>query len=180
MPEAADGRAFIFRASAWAASSITHKPWLLGDVHDRAHVGGQAEQMDGEDRLGVRGDGAGDGVGFDVVGAWIDVHEHGRRAQPGHTAGGGKECKGRGDDLIARADAHGHHRQQQRIGAGGDADGVPGLAAFGQLVLELLGERAENKLAGIHNTVKGLAQLGQQVLVLLLKVDQGYSHGWYS
>ena len=56
--------------------------------------------------------------------AGIDVDEHRRRADARDGAGGGEERVGAGDDLVARPDAERHQRDEQRVGAGGDADGV--------------------------------------------------------
>src|SRR5207244_3760894 len=60
----------------------------------------------------------------EVEAARLDVHEDGPGAEPGDGAAGGEKGVRRGDDLVAGADAQGHQRHEQRIGTGGDADGV--------------------------------------------------------
>ena len=68
--------------------------------------------------------------------ARIDVDEHGARAQARDAADGREEGEGRGDDLVARPHAERHQRHQQRVGARGQPDRVPGAGERRHLALE--------------------------------------------
>ena len=81
-------------------------------------------------------------AGIEVEGRGIDVDEHRPRAEPRDRAGGGEERIGRRDDLVARADAERHQRQQQRVGARRDGDRVRTPSVARQLALERRRPRA--------------------------------------
>ena len=66
-------------------------PCLCCELDDRVHVSRLAEQVHGHQRARARRDGAGDLRHVDVEGGRIDVHEHWRRPDPRHGAGGGEE-----------------------------------------------------------------------------------------
>jgi hypothetical protein len=59
-----------------------------------------------------------------------------------------RRSEGRGDDLVARADAGGEHRRMQACGAGGDADRVSPAGEFGDGALELFEAWAEREVVG--------------------------------
>ena len=67
-------------------------------------------------------------AGRDVEGGRVDVHEHRRAAGVVDGAGRGEERERRGDDLVARLQVERPERQEQRVGAAGAGDGVPGVA----------------------------------------------------
>ena len=139
---------------AWAASSITLRPWRRASAMQRlimsatwpyrctgiralARAAGAAIHQLSAATLAVLVDEGLDGLGREVEGHRIDVAEQRPRAGAGDGAGGGKEGEGAGDDLIARPDLQGHQGQQQRIGARGDADAVLALAVGRHARLEL-------------------------------------------
>ena len=93
-------------------------------------------------------------------------------------AGGGEERERAGDDLIAGADLERHEREQQRIGARGDADAVAALAVGGDGRLELLDRGPEDEvLARTDLRDRGL-DLRLQRLVLRLQIQQRHLHRW--
>ena len=113
----------------------------------------------------------------DVEGGRVDVHEDRRAAGVVHGAGGGEEGEGRGDDLVAGLEVECHQREQQRVGAGGAADGVPGVAEPGHV-------RLEGRNLGAHDELLPLDdrhQSGQDRvlgrLVLRRQVEQRNPHG---
>ena len=59
------------------------------------------------------------------------------RAHARDRAGGCEKRVGTRDDLVTRADLKGHERDQQRIGAGGDADAVFAVRVLCDLRFEL-------------------------------------------
>ena len=67
------------RAMRLAGVLDDRKTVTVGDLHDRGHVGRQAEQVDRADRARARRDRGLDPVGVDDVGVGLDVDEDGRR-----------------------------------------------------------------------------------------------------
>ncbi len=62
-----------------------------------------------------------------------------------------KKVFGVGDDLVARADAEGHEREPDGVGAVADADGVLRAGVGGELVLELLEHGPHDVLAALQH-----------------------------
>jgi hypothetical protein len=58
-----------------------------------------------------------------------------------------------GDDLVARADAERHHRDEQRVGARRDADGVPDAEVRRELAFERLDLGAQDERWLSHTRV---------------------------
>ena len=74
-----------------------------GELQDRRHRHGEAEQVDDAERLGARRDGGGELLGAGDVRPRRDVAEDRRRAAEQRRAGRRGEGVGRHDDLVARA-----------------------------------------------------------------------------
>ncbi len=72
----------------------------------------------------------------------VDVEEYRPRPGPGDSPAGRKESVGTGDDFIAAADVERHQRDQQRIGAGRDADAELALDIGRDLVFQRLAPQA--------------------------------------
>src|ERR671913_227136 len=98
---------------------------------------------------GPRRDRAGDLRHVDVEGARIDVDEHWCRPDPRHGAGRGEERVRAGDDLVARTHPERHEGDEQRVGAGADADGVRHSEQFRHLVLEGFDLRAHDEALAV-------------------------------
>ena len=116
---------------ACAASSMTSRFSRSAIAHDGVVVGGKAEQVDRNDRLGLQaafgldhGDRRFEAVDVDVVAVGVDVDEHRLGLRQRHDFGGGGEGEARHEDGVARADAGSIERQQQRVGAVGAGDAV--------------------------------------------------------
>ena len=77
---------------------------VLGNLHDRVHVAGMAEDVHRQDRLGFRAEPFDDAVRIDAESVRPDIDEHRRGADHAHRLGTGEEGPRRGDDLVARAD----------------------------------------------------------------------------
>ncbi len=75
--------------------------------------------------------------GIQIEGLRIDVAKGWPRTRAGNGAGGGKKRVGTGDDLVPGPDLERHQRQQQCVGAGGDAHAESALAVGGDILLEL-------------------------------------------
>src|SRR5437867_149076 len=95
---------------------------LLGDRHDRIHVGDLAGEMDGNDGAGATCDSGLDGARIDVEGFNVDVREDGDGVGFDDGGGGREKGVGRDDHLILGADSGGQQRYAQGNGAVDDAD----------------------------------------------------------
>ncbi len=157
------------------------------DRHQRIHIGRLAVQMHGHQRLDPAAGGTVDqsvalrhAVITDeglhrgrrhIEGLGVDIAENRPRPGARDRSRGCKEGKGRGDDLIARADVQGHQREQQSIGAGRYADAGRRPAVARDLLLESVHVRAQNKmLAGAH-LVDGGHDFGPNLGKLSLKIE---------
>ncbi len=95
-----------------------------GRRHDRVHVGHRSAEVDRQDQPRLRRDRRGDLPGVDLERLDVGVHEHGERVQHEHRVDRGDEGVGRHDHLVARADAHGRERGEQRRRAVGRRQAV--------------------------------------------------------
>ena len=130
------------------------------------HVRGLAIEVHGDDGLGAWGDFFG-GVGhIEVEAGRADIHEDGRGAHARDAASGGEKGEVGHEHFVARADVEGHEREQEGIGAGGNAEGVRDAEELGALALEggVLG--AEDVVAGMQDALKGGLQIGFEGEVL--------------
>ncbi len=114
-------------------------------LENRVHVGALPVEMHGHDRARARCDRRADSGRIEVVGLRVDVHQHRPGAAADDGAGGGEKRVSAGDDLVAGTDAERHQGHEQRVGAGGDADGVPHPDHRRQLALEPLDFGPENE-----------------------------------
>src|SRR5690606_37028448 len=116
--DAADVAAAVERADA--VGGVFHHLQVVaaGDVHDLVHGAGFAAEVDRDDRLRARGDGALDGFRIDVEVPFADINEDGRGAAMDDDGGRGGEGVDRGDDFIAVADAPGREAEVHGGGAG--------------------------------------------------------------
>ena len=162
---------------AWAASSRTASPCRRAICVDRAHLGGLAVKMDGDDRLGSRCDGRLDLRRVDVVGVGLDVHEDRPGTGPPDRARRGEEGVGRGDHLVSRPDAHGQQRQQEGVGARGATDSARQPAILGHLGLEPGDFRPEHEHLALEHLADDRLDLIADGLVLRLQVEGGYMTG---
>ncbi len=143
--EGADGFAAVL-ASQPLARIFNHSN--LVPAGDRAVLGHEdrvAEGLDREDGFGLGRDRVLDALRVHVQGLGADVHEDRLRADIQNAVRRRDEGKGRGDDLIAGADAHREHEHVQPGGAGGARDGVPTAGARRDRRLELLVHRADRE-----------------------------------
>ena len=89
--------------------------------------------------------------GVDALRARIAIDEHCSRSGDPDGFGRGEERVGMGDDLVARADAHRHQRQPDRVGAVAGPDGMRHPMVRRQLLLELLEHRTLHVLAALEH-----------------------------
>ena len=108
----------------------------LGDLPERIHLRGLAEQVHDHDRLGLRRDLVFDLMRIEVERHRIDVGEHRPGPDPAHGADAGKEGEGGQNDLIAGPNSKGVQAQQQGIGTRRTADAEAGAAIAGDFRFE--------------------------------------------
>src|SRR5712692_2042420 len=115
-------------------------------LEDGVHCGGQAVEMDRDDGTGFRRNLRFEQRRVEVERAGLDVREHRARTQHADDPRSRNERK-RGDNhFVAAADPANAQRQQQRIGARGDADTEPPAAVARQFLLERRPVRAQDEL----------------------------------
>ena len=92
-------------------------------------------------------------------------------------AGSGEE-RVRGDDhLIAAADAENHEGDEERVGAGREADGELRLAVLREVALEVIDALAEDEVLRGVNLFGDAEDLLAERRVLQLEVEQRNGHG---
>ena len=142
--------------------AVLHHPQAVraGQVHDRRHVGRVAEDVDRQDRPRRGADARLDRRGVEAVGDRVDVAEDRRGAHPGDGLGRGVEGVRGGDDLVARPDVQGVERDDEGVGAVGDARAGPAAEALrdGRLQGPPLG--AEDEAPAVEHPRDGGVDLG--------------------
>ncbi len=129
-PEGADGAFAGASAEAFAGVFDEDEFVFLGELFDFDHSAGVAEGFDGDDGLGIWGEGGFEFGEVDIEVFGVDIDEDGFSADVEDAIGGGDEGEGGGDDFVAGLDAGGDHGAMEAGGAGGDADGVLASDAF--------------------------------------------------
>lgn len=152
-----------FRKNALTGILNDRQVVLLGDLHQRRHIGDLAGQLYRHDRFGVFGD-----RGFDLTDvhakAVVAIDQHRRRADFVDSADGGNEGVGGGDHFVAESNAERAQWKLQRIGARPDAYGVLGADKCSELFLELADRLAEREIAGCDQPpqlFKNVARFGE-------------------
>ena len=148
----------------------------LGELEDRVHVDALPEDVHGHDRARPVGDRRLELRHVHVVGAGLDVDEDRRRTDVRDRLGGREEGERRGDDLVALADAHRRKDQEQRVGAVGTGHRVLGAAVVRHRGLEGLDLRPADEPGRAHRLGPHLIELGLELAVLCLQVEQRDSH----
>ena len=149
--EGADAAALVL--GAVRLGSVLHQRQLIvfADLGDLRHPRGVPEDVDRHHGLCVVGDGRFQLVRVHVQVERVDVHEHWRGAAGDDAGGCRDEAEGRGDHLIARANAVRLQRYDQRRGAAVHADRVLRPDVFGERLFERLRARTLRQLAAIQH-----------------------------
>lgn len=100
---------------------------LFGDGFEGRVVGHLAEEIDGDDRLGLRGDGFLDLPWVDVVGVGLNIGKNGRGSHECDGLGGANPGEWSGDHFVVRADPEGAEGDFECHRAAGDGDAVDGF-----------------------------------------------------
>jgi len=124
---------------------------LLGKGGERIDVDELPEEVDREDRLGLRSERFGQLIGVNVERIGEDIHEHGHCAELHDNFDARHECEGGGDDFVAWADACCLERDAKGVGSA--VDGQPVLHAMHgrDAFFELFVEFAEHKSAAAQD-----------------------------
>ncbi len=129
---------------------------LLGDGHQRVHVGRVAREVNGDDRLRARGDLAAHVLGVDAEGVRLDVGEDDGAAEAQDGDRGGPVGDGRADDLIALAHAEAVEGAVEGRGAGVVREGVLRPLPLRVLRLQRQGGLERGHLAAVEHVQQGL------------------------
>ena len=127
--------------------------------------------------LAVLSDEGRDGRRGEIEAHRVHIAEDRPRAGASDRSRRGEEGERAGDDLVARPDLERHQGQQQRIGAGRDADPVLALAIGRDARLQLLDRRAQDEVLARADLLNDRLDLGRQGQVLRLEVEQRDLHG---
>jgi hypothetical protein len=106
-----------------------------------------------------------------VVGAGLDVHEHGDRPDVHDRLDGGEECERCRDDLVTFADPERVHDQEQRVGAVRARDRVLRTAVGGDGFLERLDLRPADEPGAAHDVAPYGVELVLEPEVLRLQIE---------
>ncbi len=168
------------------------EPMLARDCVERVHVGHLAVEVHRHQRLHDAASAAvhepvaddlafarerrGDRGRGEIERRRIDVAEERPCAEPRDDAGRREEGERRRDDLVARADVERHQRDEQRVGAGRDADSEGRLRVGRDLFFELRDVRSENEALRVADLADGRFDLGAQRRVLPFQIQQRDFH----
>jgi hypothetical protein len=168
-----DGSAAIARAHRLGGVGDHGQPPPPGNGLDLVHRGTLTVQVHGHHGARPRGHGRLEAPRIEIVSLRVDVDEDGHGADHHHGARGGDEGERRRDHLVARAHAHRLQGEEQRVGAGVEADAVAGAAERGQLRFERLHLGAEDEAAAREHAGGGGEQFVGERRVLAHEVDLG-------
>ena len=143
------------------------------DLRDRRDV---AEQVHGEHRARRGRERGAHGLGRHARGLRVDVAEHRAGARVDDRLGGRVEGERRDDDVVAGADAERAQRDRDRVGAVGDADGVPRAEVGRELVLERGDLGAEDERPAVEHLGELRVDLPAQRIERRLGVEQRDRH----
>ena len=82
-----------------------------------------------------------------------NIHKHRGRAQQANHLGGGEKRKGGHEHGVPGANAPGHQRHEQGVGARSAGNAMPRLGHIRQLAFQFLNFRAKNKRAVLQNRI---------------------------
>src|SRR5216684_4945061 len=144
------------------------------DLANGRHLGRLPVEMDRENGTRARGDGGLDAIRIEVVRPRVRLDGHGPRAGMRDGQPGGDVGVGWDDHLGAAADAGGAEHQMEGIESVGHADAVFDAAVGGKVALEGFDLLAEDVPAGLHDPARGGVELGTQLVVRRLHVEERY------
>ena len=128
--------------------------------------------MDGGNHAGLVSNGCFDFGDVDVEAVGFDVDKHRRGTETDDRADCAEESVGGGDHFVALANPHRHHRHNERVGAGGDADSVLGLAIVGGRLLEAFDCGAEDEVLRGNDLSDSGIELWFERFVLWFEIEE--------
>jgi hypothetical protein len=148
------------------------QPMLRRQRVNAVVIGHLAEQTDGQNGLGARGDGRQQQVHVDVEGVRLNIHENGPRSHQGNDLGRADPGEGNRNDFVARPDAQGAQRDLQRVRAAGAGDAMPRSDVLGQGLLQFQNFRPHDVLAVGQNGPHPLVNFRFVAPVLFFAVNE--------
>jgi hypothetical protein len=135
---------------------------LARELHHRPHVRAQAEEVDGDDAHGARRNKGFELTHVEVEGVQRHVAEDGPSAHVLDRVGRRHPREGGDYDFVAGPEAQGRDGEVQGRRAGADGGGVRRTGEGGELLLELLDERALNDPPGFERDLRGAHLFGAE------------------
>ena len=107
--------------------------------------------------------------------AWIDIHQHRRRAA--HLHGSNRRHRGvrDGDDLVPRTDVAGPQCKVQRVGAAIHAHAISGADVGGKFAFKAPGLIGDNEAGRCQHTAVGFIQVGAHALVNAAEINERHT-----
>ena len=171
--ERADDFALVFCAVRLGGVFDERQLVFAANRQDRIEVERMAVEMHRHDGLGARRDGAFDQLGVEIEDGVVNIHKDRFRADVGNRPARGDEREGRGDDLVARADAEQQHGHVQRRGAAVESGTVFRADEFGEVLFKLRHVGAEAKGAVVNGPRNGGVQFFAERAQLRHQVEIG-------
>jgi len=162
------------------ALSMAFRPDRLGCVLDYLQIvpGGDfvhclqvrhlSEEIDGNDRPRFGGDLFLKGGDVDVKRRRLNIGENDFGARPRDRSGRREKREGGADHFIARLQAQGHQRTEERVASAADADRMLYAAVRGQVFLKFFDMRPQHQRLVIENFIQRGANLFADWRVLRL------------
>src|SRR5512140_3692133 len=151
-----------------------------GDLHNGVHVRHLPEQVDRDDRPGLRRDGRLDLRGIHVVGRRVHVDEDRLRSAPADRLGGGDERVRHGDHFVPGPDSKAEQGCPKGVRAAPHPGGELRPAERGELLFELRHERAARERGLVEHLLDRVRDLPADRLVLGFQVQVGNLHRFFS
>ena len=148
-----------------------------GNRVDGIHVGALAIQAHRHDGAGARRNGRLDACSVDQARIRLDIHKHRTPPQQNNHLGRGGKGERRGDHFVAALQAQRHQADEQRLGAAGNGDAMPGARALRQRRLQLGHFRPHDVLAVIQHALHAGVDAALQRRVLGFEVDEIHAVG---
>ena len=173
-------RAASLPAGAHRLGGVLNHAELMGrgERLERIEIERLAKEVHRHDRAGTRADLPGGVREVDVEGVRVDVDPDRGRAEAGHGTCRSKEGEGRQEDLVPFADIERHEREQERVGTGGDPEGMLHAEERGAVLLKGLEARAHDEHVRAEDIAEGALKLGLEGAVLRAEIkERDVRHG---
>ncbi len=127
-----------------------------GDVHDRIHISGMSERVDGDNGARLRRDASLQLAGIEVKREWLDIHKYRPGTLIKNGISGCNKCKRRQNNFVAFADPKRAQAKMQARGSRTDGDSVRDAHKIRDRSLKFLHLGADTQPRGSQHAHHGL------------------------